>query len=301
MRRVDNLIKMIRQHCAQVNFETDSSGNPVSGITDELILEYLNDGQDLLQSRIIETYPKAFVESVEISITGAEEYDIDDNVIFNNKILFVEYSSTGQAKDYYPIDQITLRERDLITVRDVDSYARRKGKILPSPIATNTSAKLRVWYHRSLDDLDIRRGVISSVSSGSITMNTGATLDDTGIFSREDYVCLVDSLGVVKNYGIQIISYSSPVLTTASFVNAASAGDFVVVGKYATTHSDLPVDCERFLKAYGQLRVFESTNSRKASAESDKVETMLSDIVNSFTEEDHDIKHPPIIDPDLFT
>jgi len=553
MRRVESLIKMIRQHCASVNYGTDTSGNPTSGITDELILEYLNDGQGLLQSRIIEAYPQEFLVTKEISVDGSAEYSIDDHVLFNNKLILVEYSSTGNAKDYYPLDQITLRDLDYGSGRDIEEYARRSGKIIPSPIATNTAAKLRVTYYRALDTLDIRRGVVDvtpaqiaevtditcndiagspedfritvgvgsnslpqggyitfssptrdfyvwvnragggtdpalagkvsiewpvsaglsagqtktsiqnliddlddftavtfsstactvtgvldgnttnplNVSMGAgITINnntngtgnafladviadgnggyftintptisyyvwidvggdgvdpapagltgiavvlnywdtatvaataiaaaidsiagfgaasasnvvtvtnadTGpatdatdgtlttaitvnvttqgtdiveialtndATLDATGIFAREDYVCAVDSLGNVQEYSIQISSYSAPTITIpAQLTTAIAAGDYIVVGKYATTHSALPDECERFIKTYAQMRIFQTLNSKKAGDEGGNVEMMLKDIIDSYTETDHDIKHIPIIDDDLFT
>lgn len=300
-RRVESIIKMIRQHCGQVNYSTDTSGNPTAGITDELILEYLNDGQELLQSRIIEQYPKEFLTTKEITVDGSASYSVDDNVMFNNKWMLVEYTSTGNDKDYYPLDQISLREVDYTNSRDVDSYARRGGLLIPSPKATSTSSKFRITYYRALDKLDIRRGLVASTSATTVVLTVDAEQDLTGIFDREDYICVVDNLGVVQDYSLQISSYSDPTITIPSHTFVGGAGDHVVVGKYATTHSDLPDGCERFIKTYAQQRVFETMNSKKAGDEENNVELMLRDIIDSYKEEDHDIKHIPIIDLELFT
>lgn len=257
---------------AQVRLQTDNEdtstadGVTVTGIRDEEFIQYFNDAQDRLQSRISSAnspYENFVVESEIDIVSGQEEYDIPDRLFFNKEVRDVAYSPTGLAVDYLPLRKEYFINRSTQTATYPSMYYRRFGKICINPIPSSSTGKLRVLYERSLDDLDIRRGQISDVSGltettfSSITLDTTADVSSTTNLTNAQFICVVDAYGAVKAYNIPVGSFTSStrVLAPSSSHAFASgetiaAGDYVVIGKYTTTHSLLPDECERYLIKY---------------------------------------------------
>lgn len=316
MRRVDLLIDIIRERTRNVNFSRDSStGEVLEGVSNELILEYLNAAQDHLQAIVLATYPNEFIVQKEIPLVGdQEEYTINDHVFLNNKLVCVEIRSSSDARDYYVLDQKSPRERN--TTKGFPSfYIRRSGKILLNPIPQSTQGMIRPSYYREVDDLDISRGVItdSASTSGnldSVTVGTGSA--DSYALGRAEYISICGPYGEPKFYNIPVESYdsSSGVITVHSqYVynisdnsitgSGVTTGDTVTIGKYTTTRSSLPDNCERYLVVYAQKRVLVSDHENNSLEEDAELKTLEADILTSFADESRDVKFIPILDPEI--
>lgn len=302
MRYVGNILTAIREHTDNLEFtREDATGAFTEGLSNNLLLEYLNDAQDFLQSRIIQSFASAFVVSKEIDLVANQElYTIDDNVFLNNKLVNVQYSHDGQIKNYRDLARRGLEDRDTSTSNGPNHYIRAMEGILINPIPRASRGKIRPSYYRELDDLDLRRGKIASKTSTTITLENDSDLDGNAL-SSTDYICTVSKLGVVKDYEIEVSSYSSStrVITIPTTTLAAVAGDYVVTGQYATTHSDLAKNAERFLKVYAQLRTFHKDSSEDSVLENPILQSHLSDLLDSYAEMDHDIVEIPVINKEL--
>lgn len=297
---VGSMLRLAREMTDNIGWSQNSSGNPLEGITDDLLLEFMNEAQELLQSRIIAVYPSEFVEEEEISLVADQEaYTISDNVFLNNKIVSVEYSRTGNDEDYNPLPQLALHQRATVS-GEPRFYIRRSGQILVNPIPPTSQGKIRVNYYRTLDRLDKRRGKISSVTSTTIVLANDSDLDNYGL-GVTDYISTCAKIGTSKDYGVVASSYNSTTrtITIPSQTLTAAANDYVVLGRYSGSHSKLPDNCNRYIRTYCQLRAFHKDSSSDEVNEMKILKDMLTDIIDGWSELSEDIMDVPILDENL--
>ena len=103
--RIDRLITQIR--AATQN----DTANAVTDIEDNEIIEYINEAQHRIQSKILTVHPTVFTKEAIISaVAGTEEYDLPSDMFLDNKLLYVEYSSDA-GETYFPLKRGTLRDR----------------------------------------------------------------------------------------------------------------------------------------------------------------------------------------------
>lgn len=314
MRYVADLINLVRERSHNQEYTigsgTSSIEDVVEGIGQQQMLEFINEGQTHLQSAIINNHPTEFVTSKEISIvSNQEEYTIPDNLFINNRILSVQYSTTGEARDYYRLPQKPLRDRFTDIASHPSWYIRRSGRILLNPIPTSSVAKIRVEYYREMDKLALRAGQVASITdNGTISALSIGTSDDlVNLIDNigDKYFCICDKDGNVKEYNVAYTSYndSTGVFSGISHVRTGTdtitTSDYITIGRYTTTHSDLPVNCERFLVAYGSLLALKQDSSQDWQDEAQVVQTMKADILDSFGDVDEDVKDYPILDSEI--
>lgn len=324
MRYVGDIITAIRNRTGNQQFTIGSDTTVVEdvqeGIGNQTILEFINEGQAQLQASIINTHPVEFVVSKEISIVAnQEEYSIPDNVFINNRILNMQYSHDGQAKNYVDLEQLSIENRNTDTCTHPTGWIRRSGNILLTPIPLATSAKIRPEYYRELDQLQVRAGTLDG---GLVTLPFGTeeviTADTLSLDVADDlptlidnvvdkYLCIVDKDGNVVEYNIPYTAYNS---TTGDFTHPAhtrtgttsldiTGNQFVVIGRYATTHSDLPNHCERYLKAYAQMRVMALDSNVDIQQEEYELQRIEASIVDSFGDVNEDVQYFPEINKDI--
>ena len=268
MRRIDRIVYSAREQSKNLDYEINATtGDTVSGISDNVFLEWCDHAQDHLQ----------------------------------------EYSHSGNASDYMPLEQGSFRDRNS------DSgyprfYIRRGKKIIVNPTPSTSSGTLRVHYYRELDDLDIRRGVVNGVPSGTSLVVNGAT-DATPStveevrFAAAEYVCICDAVGTPLLYNALVSSYDSG---TNTFTFAADVSTYLVTGgtyvtlkAYSSTHSKLPDNCERYVQTYAQKRALSNDKQNADITEDAELLLMEKDILQSIAEDSIDIQGFQIIDEEL--
>lgn len=291
---------IIRPKTGNTDVTVDTTtGVTVEGISTDLILGFINDALQFVQSRIIAVYPSEFTEEdVQNTVVDQEEYSIDDNVFLNNKFISIEYSPNGALERYFPLPPAGLHQRDTRSGKPYQ-YIRRNGKILLNPIPKDGIGKIRVNYYRHIDSLDIRRGKLTASSSTSITLANDSDLDNFGLADAQ-YICTVSKLGVVKDYNIPVTSYNSGtrVISFASQTVTATANDYVVIGKYKSTHlpEDKPVRILDYCKMYAQARILNTDSSLDEMNEKQEAKDILTDIVDQFSEMTEDIHDVAVVD-----
>lgn len=306
---VGEIIRLARQMTDNIDWAQDTdtiggvpTGNPTEGITDDLILSFINDGKDYLSAKIFGVCPDDFSATKTIPLVNEQEaYDVDDNLFLNNRIISVRYSPDGALENYRPLKPKTMQERDTRRLGTPAYYIRLNRQILINPIYTGTSGTAEVTYYRAIDNLDVRRGKISNKSAGpNIVLTCGVEYDSPAL-GRAEYVCLVDKHGVVKDYNVEVSSYSvvaHTITTTASTLNAA-VGDYVVCGKYTTTHSELSTHCARYLKVYAQKRMFAKDSSNDSIEEDAELTMIFNQIIEAYSDSSQDPIEVPLLDDNL--
>lgn len=304
MRRAELLITHVRR--ATENVATSSS----DAITDEEFLQYLNDGQFLLQRRILAVNDKVFRTSDTFSADGSESYsNAPFNIFSRNRVAELEYSESGLDQDYYKLDKRTALERRSVTGRPSQYILESQSIIVNSYPSTGT---FRRTYNFRVPRLDKRRSTVSS-STASATALTALTLTTTSPFTAADYdlydhLTIVGSDGTVKMRGIPYTAVDSGTgvvsILDSSYTfpegSTIANGDHVVLGEYATTHSLLDDQCEDFLLTYCQKRIFMRDSSSDAvELLASDLDPMIQDILEIYSD-DPDNQQIPITNFDYF-
>ena len=292
----------------QVRRETENEEvNDFIGIQDSEFLQYLNDAQSRLQSKIVAQHPSVFVEEVTIDIvSGQESYALPSNAFLGNKVNNVEYSFTGNEEDFYTLEEASLKRRSSGIEGSPSKYIRKSGKLLLAPVPSQ--GKIRINYIKRVLDLDLRRGLVKTAVSD---VSSGATLEldndnfttSTTSLQEHQHICIVNAYGENKMKNIPLTSVNS---ATSLILGAHSAeagesisiGDYVLGGKDATSHSDLPQNLERYLIAYCSWKILKRDSSVDSKEAALELMQMENDILDSYSVISDDIRNIPLINDD---
>lgn len=294
MKYAGDLITECREDTGNQSYSTNT------GISDAKIIRALNYGLENLQGLILQTNPKLFQSEKVISIVANQEaYEIPDRVYLGTRIVNVEYSYTGQARDYVKIYDYSLVERNTYSKNYVYAYMRRNGQILLTPVPSSSQGTLRVTYERQVDSLALRAGVIDSLTySGGVL--SALSLDDASdtptLIGTSGYFCVCDKDGLVKVYNVPYSAYNT---SNGNFTLTSTAGetgqtpvtgDYVTIGKYSSSHVNMPDPCERYIKAYAnwQLLGKDTATQAKAAYFITELEMIQKELQRSYQEADKD-------------
>jgi len=311
MRRLELLLDHVRRAVENENPST------TDGFSNLEIIQYFNDAQDHLFSKIVLEHPNVFLKEGFISlVVDQESYDLPTDMYMGTKIKSLEYKYGSGSDDYYKIGQKTIHDRQTDFTGEVPHFYIRKGDdilINPIPSVANTNG-LRLIYQRQIRTLDVRRGTITSASKTSETLNS-ITLDLTPTLSKDDdsvqaaadllntldYICVVDKDGATVVDSIPVKSYDSTtgVITPDVFTTSVAAGSFadqyVVAGKLSTTHCELPRLCERYLLTYATFKLLRrNANEMESTFQRQELAAIEATIVDSFKTADDDVYNIPL-------
>lgn len=294
MRYVQYLISQVRK---QTENEDVTS---FTGIQDSEFLQYINDAQHNLQALITQKHPNVFVkEKIYNVLANQDKYEIPSDCYLSNKILNVEFSTTGQDRDYYTISQDTIKNRNTGYSASPYKYIRLDGNIVlnPKPIS---SGYLRVTYIHVVDELDLRRGQIANtptVSSQS-SWNIVLTAPDISSLEEHEYICIVDRKGksIARNLVVTNIVSDTITLeayTPSSYDSTIEQGHYVVGGKNTNTHGSFDSSVERYLIAYCAWKILKRDSSMDSTEAAQELSRMASEIVDSYALISDDVEFIP--------
>lgn len=299
MRLVEELILQIRKDSDNEDYSS------TNGIPTAQISQYLNDAQDRLQALITAEHPMAFVTEETVSLVANQEaYSLTGDLFLGSRIHSVDYSHSGQTRDYVPLKQRTLKERFYGNPGTPEFYLRRNNSILLQPAPNTSSGSIRVNYEARVKRLDFRRAKVSSTTGTPITAIT-VTEGDASLADivKGQYLTVVDEYGAQTAVSIPCDSGST---TTSIAINnhtlgsgeTITAGDYVLFGSNSTSVSELDEICERYLVCYAVWKLLRKDNSTEASSWRDELAAMEVDIIAAYGEPDMDVKYIPVLDED---
>lgn len=306
MRRTDALIT-----AARTISRNNANADGTLAISDNEILQYLNDAQDRIQNLISarKNIAKIFVTQTIIPVVANQEaYSIPDRLLLNKQTEAVEFSHDGTVANYVKLEKLNLFNRDTNASNFPWGYFKRGGQIFLQPTPSTSTGTLRVTYERDLDDLDIPRGVISSIGSGTSTQFASITLDSTADayetttpgWNNIQYASFVDAFGVRKCFNVLIGTYVANVITPSPnpFIYAdndsqLAVGDVAVFNKYTTTFSQLPDSCERYLIHYAAQELFARDSSEDISKQEDRLFQIEEDILKALAAQTSEVQYIP--------
>lgn len=296
----------------------DSNNTDTTGISTEDFLRYANYGQEGIFGKILQTSPMSFQAESEISIVAEQEaYSIPDNVYLGERIVNVEFSSSGLERDYFKLFEVALSFRNTYPSLRPQNYIRRNGQVLLRPTPSQSGGTLRVTYERQIDALDVRRGQVNGTPSGAtIDLTHGTFLApsaaDEALLVANAYVCISDAFGnvmlrngVVSSYnaGTDVITLAANVSTylVGTYALANLADGYLTIGPYTTTHSKLKDVCERYLVAYMNWKALSRDAATREKSELFREEKLdlEREIVESYRMPDKDEDSIQLENPDL--
>lgn len=284
LRRLERLIKEAR-------FSSNTQDSDV--ISDDLLTFYSNRVQSMIEDRLFLTNSSngLFQEDFTVNVVqGTLNYDLPFDIYGKSAIKSVGIilqGAYGKIKD--PIPFISESESG-----NKWGYALKESQIMLN-LQRSVTEPIMVTYVRKVPTLGLRFGApVSAAGAGTITV--GATTKD--ILDIDDYFSTVDVNGVVKTRGNLITAYTKAtgVMTFTPGTGVPANGEYVIPGKYATSHSQLPLETEKIF-----LEVLERRVAQRQSASDMGVISPLTDeevaLVDAvFAKGSDDNEVPPIND-----
>lgn len=284
MRRIEHLILDIR---------SSTSNKSISKISQQDMVNYLNRAQDAVQSiaMLVDNGARMLYGTYRTSIVqNQESYALPSNIYSSNAISAVRMSLG--SNQFFSIDRITDKDRQRSY-----GYTLIGNNIFLSPAPMwNAQNILEITYQRKINRLGIRSGSVQGYVSetGVITLNAGYSSD---IGTYDDFFCVVDSDGTIVNENLPIISFNAGSLTTLQGLTIAN-GNYIVCGKYATTHSELPDFCESFLLSFVERKIQAIESSSDVSTAGAFTQEEAQIIRDLFSTTSKDAIYPPITNTD---
>lgn len=303
MRRLEHLISQVRRQTDNEVIGDDD------GISKNELIWYFNEAQTNLQEAIINTYRKSFSEVAYISAVGSqEEYSLPDYTFSGQSVVKIDYSHDGQAKNYIPLNKVEFVEQRSINGVPL-FYVLRKNKVIFNPIPQSSITNaFRVTYNKALPMLDVRRSTVKAKTEGAGTLTaltleptfTGFSVDD---WADDDYLTVIGADGTIKCPKIAYTAVSAlGVLTMPTHTyltgETVTVGDYVVPGERATTHSELPDNCERYLVSYVVWKILKRDSSKDSQEHLQELVMMSQQIVDTYAGAAQDITRIPVINTD---
>lgn len=284
MRRIEHLILEVR---------SATSNKSIAKISQQDMVNYFNRAQDSIQSiAMLKDSGARILSSVYRTgmIQNQESYSLPSNIYSPNAVTGVRISQGNDQ--YFPIERITEKER-----QRGYGYALIADKLYISPTPRWTATNmLEITYQKRVNRLGVRSGSIQGYVSGTgvITLSAGY---DADIGKYDDFFCVVDSTGAIVNENLPIINFNAGALTTTAGLTIAN-GNFIVCGKYATTHSELPEFCEKFMLIYVERKIQAIESSSDLSSVNMFTNEEAQAIGDIFATGSMDAMYPPITNTD---
>lgn len=222
-------------------------------------------------------------------VPGQDEYDLPINIYAKSSVdnLAVSFLN-GLSNTFLPLKKVSRKQQGFTF-----GYFIRDNKIVLTPRPTSP-LNMKLAYVRKLPTLGPRIGAaISSAGAGTVTTGT-VTIDNLTVV--DDYFSTVDSTGTITSYNNKILTYtlSTGVITFTAGTGAIANGQYVIPGKYATSHSQLPDECEKYL-----IMALERMIQYRQSSPDVKVSSLfsaeeLTTLKEVFADNSYDDAKPPV-------
>lgn len=281
LRRLERLISEAR---------LSSNTSDVDAITNALLTLYSNRVQSMIEDRVFLTNSmnNIFMDDFPITIvSGTTEYALPHDIYAKNAIKSVHIvNADGEVTGRLPY--ISESQSGVSW-----GYSLKESTIVFNKVTTDN---VSVNYARKIPSLGRRFGAaISAASAGSVTV--GATTDDI-LVDYDDLFSTVDADGLITSYGNKILTYTKAtgVLTFTPGTGTIVTTNYVIPGRYATSHSQLPLECEKIFLEVLERRIAQRQSQADINiiAQLTAEEIAVVDAVFAKGSEDNEV--PPIVE-----
>ena len=296
MELVDYYISLLREE-TENQVSLDASGDIVRGISDELILSWINVALSMISKKLSASGLGALLERKTYDLSNGA-ITLDNRAIGGGSILKVEYEiSSGVWRKLGRIDSASP-DGTYITGFYPNRYEIFGRTISVWP--TTTTGNVRVTYRKLLYYIDKRRGLIETITKNgaethiqSITLANDSNLD-APILSTRSAITAVDSTGATTGREMFYSSYSSGsriVTMNPEWeigTSSIAVGNYVVGGGNATSHFCTTDEIRECALQYAKAKILRKDSDANADAEFSLFAEMLGSIIESYQETTED-------------
>lgn len=279
--------------------------NATTGIRDNEVIRFLNQGQNIIFRKIIKESQKLYSKSVLIPVTpDQKEVEMPPDIYAQNRLMDIKFIYNNII---YQVNSASEKE-DLYTTRSIPyKYYRRDNKIVLIPDA-GYAGNLQVTYIYKLPELGLKSASIDSVTTlnneiTSLVFNVTSDVVDSIELNKYTRFSVVDREGRVKMANIKfdfINTGSGEVTITPGFTflptESIAAGDTVIAGPYNSTHSYLESDVEEYIVEYATLKLLQRQGSSEVGVQAQLLLALEADIMAVYNRIEDDIREIPILD-----
>jgi hypothetical protein len=289
MRRLEMLF-------AEARLSTNTSD--IASVSDALLQGYMNRIHSYVEDLmfLVNDENDLFIKDWYFNlISGTDEYSLPIDIYAKSSIdnLAVSFLN-GLSNTYLPLKKVSRKQQGFTF-----GYFVREDKLVLTPRPTSPLS-MKLAYVRKLPTPSIRIGQISSFTGTTITLSNYVS----GISGLDDYICIVDANGNILNKTIDTMNNTvyvpitrsddtSGVLTVDNTTGAIN-GAYVVVGKYASSHIQLPNECEKYLITALERMIQYRQSSPDIRTSQMFSEEEISTIKEVFADNSYDDAKPPV-------
>jgi hypothetical protein len=217
-------------------------------------------------------------------VPGQDEYSLPNNIYAKSSIdnLAVSFLN-GLSNTYLPLKKVSRKQQGFTF-----GYFVREDKIVLTPRPTSP-LNMKMAYVRKLPTLGIRGAQVASTTSTQIIVGNYVS----GFEALSDYITIVDSAGTIVSSGLTFTFNGS---TTFIVPNTTGIlpGHYVISGKYASSHSQLPDECEKYLiTALERMIQYRQSSSDINTSHIFSAEELVT-IKEVFADNSYDDAKPPV-------
>lgn len=300
MELVDYYITLLREE-TENQVSRNSSGDVVQGISDELILSWINRGIGILSRELFKASGYALLTQKTYNLSGSS-LSIDARAVGGGSIVKVEYLQSGYWKKLRLLEPHKT-DGSVLSGSSPCFYDIKGRNIHIWPNVTTGS--VRVTYHRLYDQIDKRRGVIESITKDitesyiqSILLSDDGVLSPTALGARS--ACsIVSASGDIVGSELYYSSYSSRSLTLSPAWEIGDSiivpGQYVTCGPFSTSHILLPEEERDCVFQFAKAKILIKDGDPSGATEFDLFGEMLRSLVETYQET---VEYPEFLDED---
>lgn len=270
----------------------------INAISTALCQQYLNRINSYLEDILflVNDENDLFMKDWEFNlVAGTDEYTLPIDIYAKSSIDNVAVSFlNGLSQTFLPLKKVSRKQRGFTF-----GYFVQGNQIVFTP-KPQSPLRIKTSYQQKLPSLSARIGKISSFTTSTIVLTDYIS----GLSSLDDFICIVDANGIILNKStdvngntvfvpITLISDSSGTLTLSSTTGAVNNA-YVVSGRYASSHSQIPDECEKYLITALERMIQYRQSSSDINTSSIFSSEELSTIKEVFADNSYDDAKPPV-------
>jgi hypothetical protein len=291
MRRLEQLI-------AEAKLSTNT--NDINSISGVLCQSYMTRIHSYLEDLLflVNDENDLFLKDYTFNlIRGKDEYDLPIDIYAKSSIDNVAVSFlNGLSQTFLPLKKVSRKQRGFTF-----GYFIQEKQVVFTP-KPQSPLNIKLTYQRKLPSPSLRVGKIDTIVGNIINIDPATYV--SGLTDYSDFVCFVDKDGKILNTSTDLALNTTYVpiflnedLTGALDVSATTGavpGAYVVSGKYASSHMQLPDECEKYL-----IMALERMIQYRQSSPDIKVSDLFSSeelatIKEVFADNSYDDAKPPV-------
>lgn len=278
MRRLELLINEAK---------TSTNTSDIASISSLLLQGYINRIHSYLEDLLflVNDENDLFVSDYTFQLVpGQDEYSLPINIYAKSSIdnLAVSFLN-GLSNTYLPLKKVSRKQQGFTF-----GYFVREDKIVLTPRPTSP-LNMKMAYVRKLPTLGIRGAQVASTTSTQIIVGNYVS----GFETLSDYISIVDSAGTIISSGLTF-TFNGTTTFIVPNTTGILPGHYVISGKYASSHSQLPDECEKYLiTALERMIQYRQSSSDINTSNIFSAEELVT-IKEVFADNSYDDAKPPV-------